>query len=481
MHRLGPHSSVRPHPCAARTAATTATLLALALLLPASSGAAVSQTFSSPSNTGATGTYVVPAGITSLHVEAVGGKGGGRPAGPVVSPSRAGGFGAVVSGDIPVVPGQTLYVYVAGNGAEGNESFEETAGGANGGGGSEGFGSGAGGGGGASDVRTIVAPSSAPQTTSLESRLLVAAGGGGGASAENEGVPGDGNGGDAGQPGPSSFCGAAAQPGTANADGTGVGGAGGTCGVHGEAGTLGDGGLGAADGAYAGGGGGGGLYGGGGGASGYGQPGAGGASWVEQSASNPSTSKIDTTGDPRVTISYEPPTPAPTTPTSTPTTTTVAHVPPPAPVAPLLEALHGAHRCVTSAALGQPQAGDHGLAFSFTLSESANVTFTIMHRVGSPAWSRCPRSHGHKAGRYRTIEELTQLAPAGTQTTSLGTTARVRRDYAVTALGPGRHRVDLAGIAKRRLRPGTYVLFARAVNSSGQSSGVSVVKFWVVR
>ncbi len=452
--------------------------IALMLLLPpASQAAAVTKTFSSATNAGTTGTFVVPAGVTSIRVEAIGGKGGNTPAFGA-HPARTGGYGALVSGNLPVVPGQTLYVYVAGNGENATENVT-AAGGANGGGasgGSPSFIAGAGGGG-ASDVRTIAAPTSGSQTTSLESRLLVAAGGGGSAAADNAGTIGNGNGGSAGQPGPSSYAGAAAQPGTANANGTGAGGAGGGGGCcTGQSGVLGEGGAAGSDGLYEGGGGGGGLYGGGGGSSYYGQPGAGGASWAEQSASNASVSQIDTTGEPRVTISYEPSAPSAAT-TAAPVV--LAAAPAPAPVAPVVSSLSALHRCVTSAAIDAPHASGHGLAFSFTLSEAANTTFTVLHRVGSPKWAKCPRPSGHTLSTYKSVGAFSAPMSAGQQTTSIGTTARARHVDTSAQFGRGRHRISLARIAAQHLRPGTYVLAVKAVNSAGQVSGVSYVKFWV--
>jgi hypothetical protein len=475
------------HPFAAHTAAATTLCLMLGLSLPAVAGAApVAQTFSSASNAGATGTFVVPAGVNSVHVEAVGAKGGDDPGttgafGEPLLP-RTGGYGAVVAGDLPVVAGQILYVYVGGNGVIASPSGGVAPGGANGGGASAGTAAGpggaAGGGGGASDVRTVAAPSEGSQTASLNSRALVAAGGGGASDASNGGTPGNGNGGAAGQPGPSGFGGPAAQPGTANANGTGAGGAGGGGGGVGQAGSLGNGGAGGGDCCFDGGGGGGGLYGGGGGGSIYGQPGAGGASWVEQTAGNVAATRIDNTGQPRVTISYEAPKSATITPVALPTT---PPPPSPAPVAPVLAGLKVLHRCVTAAALQKPHASSHGIAFSFNLSEAANVTFAVLHRVGSPAWTSCPRPQGHSRTTYRSVGEMTGLMPAGQQTTSIGTAARANRSAVVARLAPGHHRVDLAQLASKRLRPGTYVLSAKAVNSAGQASGVSYVKFWVFR
>ena len=55
--------------------------------------------------------YEVPAGVNELHVTAVGAKGGEAADG-----EQREGFGAVVSGDVPVSPGETLYVEVGENG-----------------------------------------------------------------------------------------------------------------------------------------------------------------------------------------------------------------------------------------------------------------------------------------------------------------------------------------------------------------------------
>jgi hypothetical protein len=109
--------------------------------------------------TGAEQTYVVPPGVTNVRVVAVGGH-GGLSGGSVVA---VGGFGALVSADLPVTPGEVLYVTVGAN----NGGF---------GGGGESCCEGGSGGGG-SDVRLGGA--------GVERRVLVAGGGGGG------GAPGD--------------------------------------------------------------------------------------------------------------------------------------------------------------------------------------------------------------------------------------------------------------------------------------------------
>lgn len=481
MHRL-----IASHPFRVRSvglvALSTVGCLAAAISLPAVSPAAVlTKTFSSASNTGTTGTFVVPAGVTSIHMEAIGGKGGDVPVSPFDpwdSSPQIGGYGALVSGDVSVTPGQTLYVYVAGNGEGAHELGAPAAGGANGGGGSGsnvGTGGGAGGGGGASDVRTIAAPTSGSQTASLESRLLAAAGGGGAADGAPFPSP-EGHGGNAGQPAPSGTAGIPAQPGTANANGTGAGGAGGLGGGPGQPGKLGEGGAAGSDCCFQGGGGGSGLYGGGGGASVGGNPGAGGASWVEPSATNASTSNIDATGEPRVTITYEEPAASSHT---TVTLATVLLAPPMPPAAPVVTGLSAVRRCVTEGELNAPQPGGRGLAFSFSLSEAANVTFAVLHRVGSPGWTKCPRRRGHTRSNYKSVGAFGVLVPAGQQTTSLGTAARSGRSGKVAQFGRGRHRIGFARIAGRHLRPGTYVLSVKAVNSAGESSGVAYVKFWV--
>lgn len=258
----------------------------LGAVLPASAGAAT-ETFLP---TGGEQTFTVPAGVTSIKVIAVGGQGGTGGGAP-----NAGGFGAVAIANLPVDPGQTLFVNVGGNGEDafGNSGG---AGGFNGGGSSgEPAGDRGGGGGGASDVRTI----SRSAGTSLFSRLVVA-GGGGGSGGASIGLAG----GDAGEPG-EGFVGAlGGQPGTATAGG--AGGDGGCDGKDGQLGAGGDSVGGSCTGGPpgVGGGGGGGLYGGGaGGTSSAGAGGGGGSSGFAPEATNTSID-TDTTGSPAVSISF---------------------------------------------------------------------------------------------------------------------------------------------------------------------------------
>jgi hypothetical protein len=250
--------------------------------------------------------FTVPAGVRGLHVVAVGATGAGENCStPVAS------FGAVATADIPVNPGQTLFVAVGGNGFCGQIS----------GGGVGGFNGGgnagkprAGGGGGASDVRTISRASSG----TLASRLVTAGGGGG--------TGGDGGaGGDAGAAGANGFasfdCTSPPTGGTAGSSSApGAGGNGVEDSGDGQPGTLGVGGAGGPDPddiERGGGGGGGGLFGGGGGgaggfAGGIGDPctgagGGGGGSGFVNGATNTSVTTASTS-IPTVTLSWtEPP------------------------------------------------------------------------------------------------------------------------------------------------------------------------------
>jgi hypothetical protein len=280
-------------------------------------------------------TFTVPAGVSSLHVVAVGGLGGGREGHP-------GGFGAQVSADVPVQSGASLYVEVAGNGGPANAATDSApgtggSGGSNGGGAGGNGGAatytiggfGGGGGGGATDLRT--APASAG--LSPDPRLLVAGGGGGSAA---NGAAGAGMGGDGGAAGTgSSGNSGGGRPGTGNGGGAGgsgeFGNDGAGAGGTGQAGALGVGGAGGAgassiDGSAEVGDGGGGAgagyngAGGGGGGGGDGEDsggGGGGVSFVNASATGEMLA-TDATGLPSLTISYTP------MPRSTPTSTTVS-------------------------------------------------------------------------------------------------------------------------------------------------------------
>lgn len=301
------------------------TAVATGLLLACSSGTALAApnviTFDTP------GEYpiVIPAGVSNLHVVAVGGRGGEG------TYSVPGGFGARVTATLPVSGGITRWLLVGGNGVSGVGR------------------AGAGGGGGASDVRT--APGFT-DVTPTDPRILIAAGGGGSGFGRLHGVNGSaGYGGDAGAPGGSSrlsvYPGSITSGGGAAAVplGTGAGGTSGAVdgnGAAGGAGSIGRGGAGAfvrpdlgvtpggfngggtgGGGAefgplgntsyYGGGGGGGGLHGGGGGGGVMifdgksprsavgGAGGAGGSNLVPAGGSV----VTDDTGSPSITISFE--------------------------------------------------------------------------------------------------------------------------------------------------------------------------------
>jgi len=265
-----------------------------------------SVTFSS---TGAEQTCVIPAGVSSVSVTAVGAPGG------YAADGATGGAGAVAQGTLTGLGGSTLYIEVGGGGGAGN--FGGTPG--FNGGGADAFESddSGGGGGGASDVRT------SPMSDGLspDTRLLVAAGGGGGGAGNSSPA---GAGGVAGSPGASGGNigsldgGGGGQPGGAS-----QGGAAGAQGSGGEAGTsasMGELGQGGAPGiSYEtqvdGGGGGGGYYGGGGGgAPGVAAdmfPGAGGGGGGSSLVPAGGSVTANTSDLPsQVTISYTVPTPA---------------------------------------------------------------------------------------------------------------------------------------------------------------------------
>lgn len=163
--------------------------------------------------TGAEQAFTVPHGVTSVGVVATGADGGQHAQGS----STAVAVGAVASGVILTVPGQTLYIEVGGAGGDAGASGNTgSPGGWNGGGaGGDGVpsvGGGGAGGGGGTDVRTV--PRDQPGT--LASRLLVAGGGGGGTAYTA------GSGGSAGLPGGSADgVAVGGSPGTATAPGAG--------------------------------------------------------------------------------------------------------------------------------------------------------------------------------------------------------------------------------------------------------------------
>jgi len=302
------HLSLSIRSLPARLAGGASLLTALSLALPGGALATTPPTESATfTPTGAEQTFTVPAGVTSVHVQAIGAAGHTGATNDDPNETGApGGVGADVTGVLPVTPGETLYVEVAGDGL--------------GGGGAPGIGGGEGGG--ASDVRTV--SSTLPE--SLESRLLVAAGGGGGGGAWDLGSGGAG--GNAGTDGATGEDGRFEEGSTGGAGGAGTltgGGAGSTlcAGSNGWWGTAGALGLGGAGGAgveiETGGGGGGGGYWGGGGGEGAcplnpfaGGGGGGGSSYAVEDAKAVTVGLASASTEPSVTISYE--TPATATP-----------------------------------------------------------------------------------------------------------------------------------------------------------------------
>ncbi|MBO4655713.1 MAG: hypothetical protein J5644_09230, partial [Bacteroidales bacterium] len=130
------------------------------------------------SYTGSAQTYNIPAGAQSLTLEVWGAQGGGNQTNGNSS-AGVGGLGGYSVGTMPVMGGETIYVYVGG---EGNESSGYAQGGYNGGGTNYGSGSGEPGcgGGGATDIRL--------NGTTLYDRIIVAGGGGGGGEDNGDAV-----------------------------------------------------------------------------------------------------------------------------------------------------------------------------------------------------------------------------------------------------------------------------------------------------
>ena len=94
---------------------TVAALWAWAIAAPTSVFATCSTGSASFGSTGAEQCYNVAAGVSEVAITAIGGKGGiGYPPGF----GGSAGAGAIVTGDLPVIPGEVLYVEVGANGTE---------------------------------------------------------------------------------------------------------------------------------------------------------------------------------------------------------------------------------------------------------------------------------------------------------------------------------------------------------------------------
>jgi len=141
--------------------------------------------------TGGTQTFIVPEGVTHVHVEAIGAQGG---SGETLDGTEDGGDGGEIDGTLDVTPGEALTIVVGGEGQSPKHDNEAAAGGFNGGGDVVPSTHSGGGGGGASDVRQGGA--------SMDDRVLVAGGGGGGGGGHESADSGKGgNGGGSGENG----------------------------------------------------------------------------------------------------------------------------------------------------------------------------------------------------------------------------------------------------------------------------------------
>ena len=200
--------------------------------------------------TGGPQSFTVPAGVTSIDIDASGAAGEGT--------VGLGGSGARAVATLPVTPGQVIQIMVGGAGSGGSGGF-------NGGGGAGfSFGLGPGGaGGGATDIRTGAC--AATLSCGLAARVVVAGGGGGSEGGGFNPPVFGGSGGLIGSPGSDSG-------GLLISGGGGQAASGGSAGGTGSSGSLGQGGFGGNGvdgfGDADGGGGGGGYYGGGGGGGG---------------------------------------------------------------------------------------------------------------------------------------------------------------------------------------------------------------------
>lgn len=207
LHSQGAKDFVGARRLLAALGLAAALFTAVLLTVLSSASAAPSSVTKTFNATGAEQVFTVPDGVTSLDVVAVGGRGGAG-AVPSGSANPPGGFGAVARAELPVTPGQNLYVRVGGNGAL-------VSGGFNGGGdGGTGNGFAGGGGGGSTDIRTKSG------ATTIFSRLITAGGGGGGGGSGFE-APG-GVGGQAGEYGQfGQGAGSSGSPGSGTGSGTG--------------------------------------------------------------------------------------------------------------------------------------------------------------------------------------------------------------------------------------------------------------------
>ncbi|HXD59596.1 MAG TPA: hypothetical protein VN606_16845 [Thermoleophilaceae bacterium] len=426
--------------------------VAAGAFLVADEAALADPTVTKFSFTGAEQSFTVPAGVTTMHVVAIGGKGGKGSLTQAV-----GGFGSVVTADVAVTPGDVVIAVVAGNGGDaagatgGAGGFGGSVGsGGDGGGSKTGVEKGGGGGGGMSYAYIDGA--------GILPGFILGAAGGGGSGGGNVGGAGGKGSPDNGINGEAGGNGAPAQ----NNPG-GVGGGGGTATAAGKpngkffgggAGTFGF-----ADNSGGGGGGGAGVWGGAGGGEGdiNGNGGGGGAGSngaSETKAPNPSYSR-DTTGVPSITFTYDvPATPGGADPGGggNPLSPTLV---------PALSGFKASPRTFIAAKRGGSTGGTVGMTVSYTNAAAATTTFTVLAPRRGVTAARCvkPRRgrHGKRCTRYVSLGSFTHKDVAGFNTFVF--TGRVRH---------------------HKLRRGSYKL--QGVSSAnGRKSKAVAVSFRIVR
>jgi hypothetical protein len=375
--------------------------------------------------TGDEQSFVVPDGVTNIHVVAIGGKGGkGNNA------TALGGFGSVVSADFAVTPGQTVTAVVGGNGGDavgavggaGGTAVPSGIGAGGDGGGSKPGIEKAGGGGGAASYVYI------GDQGILPGLIVVAAGGGGSGGTSGGGAGGigsfdDGTNGQNGSPG------AAAQ------FNGGVGGAGGTQSPPSGSGSGvgkflrgGTGVFGFADNSGGGGGGGAGVWGGNGGGegdiNGAGGGGGAGSSAGSSNATNVSYAR-DKTGAPSITFTYDVP--------SSPGGGNPGGADPGGGNSPLLvpalSAFKGSPKTFAAASHGGSTGGTVGMTITYTAATAGTTKFTVLAPRRGVTAAKCVKPkrgrHGKSCTRYVSLGSFTHKDAAGFNTFVF--TGRVRR------------------------------------------------------
>ena len=277
----------------------TAIAVAILVLSALSATAVMAQVVVDFSFTGSVQTWTVPAGVTSISIDAGGAQGGDDASIDV----RARALGGRVVATMAVSGGQTLNIFVGGAGGNGSTPAPTAAAGGYNGGGTAGWwplssGFSGGGGGGATDIRVA--------GVALTDRILVAGGGGGSGFTTLGPKAGGAGGGTTGASGATDSGISAATGGTQVAGGAGSISFAGQ--PNGSAGAAGVGGNASPDNGVAGGGGGG-YYGGGGGGTtgaGPGSGGGGGSSYAQPTLTLVTHTQGYNAGNGYVRITYTP-------------------------------------------------------------------------------------------------------------------------------------------------------------------------------